>query len=100
MWLFFVPGAFLWYYFERFRPRQLQNGKSFIPNPALEWGQHGRRAVPLRDASQSRGYRHMSGFRLSGVDHRRGPLSLSLPTSLRGLSSEYKVSELNDNAGT
>jgi hypothetical protein len=23
MWLFFVPGGFLWYYFERFRPRQL-----------------------------------------------------------------------------
>jgi hypothetical protein len=24
MWLFFVPGGFLWYYFERFRPRQLR----------------------------------------------------------------------------
>ena len=23
MWLFFVPAGFLWYYFERFRPRQL-----------------------------------------------------------------------------
>jgi hypothetical protein len=23
MWLAFVPGGFLWYYFERFRPRQL-----------------------------------------------------------------------------
>ena len=22
MWLLFVPGGFLWYYFERFRPRQ------------------------------------------------------------------------------
>lgn len=24
MWLFFVPGGFLWYYFERFRPRQIR----------------------------------------------------------------------------
>jgi hypothetical protein len=24
MWLFFVPGGFLWYYFEKFRPRQLR----------------------------------------------------------------------------
>jgi hypothetical protein len=25
MWWVFVPGGFLWYYFERFRPRQLRN---------------------------------------------------------------------------
>jgi len=24
MWLFLVPGGFLWYYFERFRPRHLR----------------------------------------------------------------------------
>ena len=24
MWLSFVPGGFLWYYFERFRPRQVR----------------------------------------------------------------------------
>jgi hypothetical protein len=25
VWLFFIPGGFLWYYFERFRPRQVRN---------------------------------------------------------------------------
>jgi len=24
MWLFFVPGGFIWYYFVRFRPRQIR----------------------------------------------------------------------------
>jgi hypothetical protein len=26
MWLAFVPGGFLWYYFERFRPRRVRKG--------------------------------------------------------------------------
>ena len=28
-WLFFVPGGFLWYYFERFRPRQRKRQKLY-----------------------------------------------------------------------
>lgn len=31
MWLFFVPGGFLWYYFEVFRPRELGKRGKVLP---------------------------------------------------------------------